>query len=116
MKKLAMLSVGLGLAGCASVVPTATTPTRPSMTNLSGLERVMGTSAEGLVAMFGEPAQDFREETARKLQFANADCVLDTYLYPATAGGEPVVTYVDARSPVGEDVDRAACVATLTRR
>jgi hypothetical protein len=43
-------------------------------------------------------------------------CVLDAYLYPPAAGKEPVVTWIDARRPTGEDFDRASCIAALTRR
>jgi hypothetical protein len=48
--------------------------------------------------------------------FAGPVCVLDAYLYPPARGGEAVVTYVDARRPTGEAMDRAACVAALVRR
>ena len=41
--------------------------------------------------------------------------MLDAYLYPARGGGEPIVTYVDARLPDGRDFDRASCVAALTK-
>jgi len=117
MKRIAtLLAGGLGLAACATTAPTPTATAAPRPTiSTAGLQRVMGQSAAALVALFGDPAQDVREDSARKLQFAGGGCVLDTYLYPA-GGGEPVVTHVDARSPVGEDVDRAACVEALTRR
>ena len=78
----------------------------------SGLERVLGHNARALVALFGEPELDVREDRARKLQFAGPICVLDAYLYPQK-GREPVVTYVDARQPDGRDIDRASCVAAL---
>ncbi len=42
--------------------------------------------------------------------------MLDAYLYPPAPGREPVVTHVDARLPSGEDIDRASCVAALSRR
>src|SRR5690242_17530407 len=102
MKRLPPLAlVALPLAGCVSA-PVA------------GLERVMGQSAPALIALFGEPDADVREGDARKLQFAGPICVLDTYLYPKH--GKQVVTYVDARQPSGAAIDRASCVAALTRR
>ncbi len=115
MRKLIILASGLTLSACATTTPIATTTTQP-MANIAGLERVLGQSATQLTALFGEPEQDFREEGARKLQFSNGRCVLDTYLYPESRGREPVVTYVDARNRQGEDVDRAACVEELARR
>jgi len=42
--------------------------------------------------------------------------VLDAYLYPPGPGREPVVTHVDARLPSGDDIDRASCIAALSRR
>ena len=66
-------------------------------------------------SLFGEPDADVREGTVRKLQFQSGICVLDAYLYPS-GSGEPKVTYLDAREPDGSTIDRASCVAALTRR
>ncbi|MBY8829246.1 hypothetical protein [Hephaestia mangrovi] len=114
---LPLALVALPLAGCVSAPVARPTklPDRapPSFTDV-GLERVMGQSAPALIALFGEPDADVREGDARKLQFAGPICVLDTYLYPKH--GKQVVTYVDARQPSGAAIDRASCVAALTRR
>ncbi len=75
----------------------------------------MGRNAASLVALFGQPALDVQEGSARKLQFSGQNCVLDAYLYPPRERAEPIVTYVDARFPDGRDADRAACVAALRR-
>ena len=69
-----------------------------------------------LSRLFGNPGLDIREGDARKLQFLGPACVLDLYLYPSRRGAEPVVTHVDARLPDGRDMDRASCVAALSRR
>lgn len=82
----------------------------------TGLDRVMGKDARALVAMFGPAQQDVREETSRKLQFANANCILDAYLYPSAKGKEPVVTFLSARVPDGRDADKASCVGALARK
>jgi hypothetical protein len=92
-------------------VATVSPPMRPV-----GLERVLGANGRELVALFGMADQDVREATARRLQFAGPICILDAYLYPPASGGEPTVTYVDARQPDGRDIDRASCVAALVRR
>ena len=34
----------------------------------------------------------------------------------AVKGGEAEASYVDARTPQGEDIDRASCVSALSRR
>ena len=109
--------VALLLAGCVSSVKPAAVvhPPQPNY-SLSGLQGVMGQTALGLQALFGPADLDVREGTARKLQFAGAACVLDAYLYPPHANSEPVVTWLDARLPDGGDIDRASCVAALTRR
>lgn len=78
----------------------------------AGLDRVMGQPAGALVGLFGQPAADVREGNARKLQFGNATCVLDAYLYPR-GSGEPLVTYVDTRQTNGSPVDRASCIGAL---
>lgn len=82
----------------------------------AGLEGVMGRTAAFLEAQFGRPDLDIREGQARKLQFAGPICVLDAYLYPRAGGGDPVVTHIDARLPDGRDLDRASCIAALSRR
>lgn len=84
------------------------------MTNIQGLEGVLGQDAAGLTRLFGNPRLDVREGQARKLQFSGKGCVLDAYLYPAKRK-EPEVTYIDARTPDGRNADRASCVAALTR-
>lgn len=107
------------LAGCT--VPQTAAPVRGGMAPVPvpytqvGLERVIGQDAAGLTKLFGTPDADVREGAARKLQFQGSFCVLDAYLYPKN-GGEPRVTYLDAREPDGSAIDRASCVAALTRR
>ena len=114
------------LAGCgattspapqsaSSVVPASIVRV-PSASGLTGLDRVIGKDARSLVSLFGNADQDVFEADARKLQFGGGTCILDAYLYPPSRGKEPIVTYVDARAPDGKDVDRAACVAALSKR
>lgn len=96
--------------GSGTVAPPATgfTPaTRPSAGDLIGVD------ARALQRQFGKPRLDIRDPTARKLQFSGARCVLDTYLYPPSENREPVVTYVEARSPTGTPVDSNACAKAL---
>jgi len=110
----------LFLSACAATpakppVAAAPAPTRIYVSP-AGLEGVMGRTAVVVTALFGKPDLDIREGTARKLQFAGPACVLDAYLYIPAAGGEPIVTHIDARLPDGRDMDRATCVAALSRR
>lgn len=105
------------LSGCVTATGNAPEPAArvPLPFTAAGLERVIGSDAAGLTRLFGQPDADVREGTARKLQFQSRICVLDTYLYPK-GSAEPRVTYVDARQPDGRAIDRASCVAALTRR
>lgn len=110
------LSGAAALAGCApSSPPPASIGTAPPALSGVGLERVMGQDAAGLQRLFGQPDADTREGPGRRLQFAGRFCVLDAYLYPE-GSGEARVTWVDAREPDGSGIDRASCVAALTRR
>lgn len=77
------------------------------------LDRVMGKDARSLMQMFGQPAQDVREASARKLQFASNDCILDAYLYAPSDGKDPVVTYITARVADGRDAERNSCISAL---
>ena len=120
MKRLILaLPPIVALAGCGGTVARpVSVGTRPAALSSVGLERVMGQDAAGLARLFGQPDADTREGDARRLQFAGRFCVLDAYLYPPKngAGSEPRVTWVDAREPDGSSIDRASCVAALTRR
>lgn len=108
--------MGLALAGCAAGGTSAPRMVRPPAVAIpggtAGLDRVMGATAAHLIATLGQPVSDVREGTARKLQFGNATCVLDAYLYPRGAG-EPLVSYLDARQTDGSPIDRASCVGAL---
>ncbi|MBW4331544.1 hypothetical protein KY084_11760 [Stakelama sp. CBK3Z-3] len=115
----AILAGAVLLAGCSgSMIPSA----RPEMGSVTptesaaGLERVMGKDARALQALFGTPDADQTEGVGRKLQFGSDICVLDAYLYPPRGGGAPIVTHIDARQRSGAPIDRASCVAALTRR
>ena len=119
MKRFLILTPAL-LSACAAPVarPAPAAPAAPAFTSV-GLERVLGQDAAGLVRLFGEADADVREGEARKLQFESGICVLDAYLYPPKnlgSGAELRVTYLDAREPDGSPIDRASCVAAMTRR
>jgi hypothetical protein len=122
MREKWVLAAMLLVGGCATanterVAPAAERPVQRVVPyNSTGLENVIGRTARTLEASFGKPSLDVREGPARKLQFAGPACVLDAYLYPPKGGGEPIVTHVDARLRDGSDIDRASCVAALTRR
>lgn len=112
------LAAGLTLAACGGLgtpPSLAPAPYVPIPQAGAGLGKVMGQSAAGLTALFGQPDADVREGTARKLQFESDICVLDTYLYPQ-GSSEPAVTYVDARQRDGSPIDKASCVAALQLR
>jgi hypothetical protein len=109
----------LPLAACApTATPTAPKPVaeKPVKLHEAGLERVMGKTGAQLIQLFGDADLDGREGQARRMQFAGPACVLDAYLYPSKDGAEPVATYIDARLPSGDDIDRASCIASLSRR
>lgn len=118
---VAALLAGLGASGCVSRSVEAP-PARPAVPvqaqstyTSTGLESVLGRTARIVTGLLGTPALDAREGPARKLQFLGPACVLDLYLYPPRAGGDPIVTHIDARLPDGRDMDRASCLAALSR-
>jgi hypothetical protein len=121
MKRAAMvLGMGLLVSACgeATIARPATPGTvavKPPPEPVGAFGGVIGQNAAGLTKMFGNPDADIREGSARKLQFRGPICVLDAYLYP-DKGQQPVVTYIDTRQPDGSVIDRASCVAALSRR
>ena len=109
---LALLAAGCTAAppprAASAVAPPAAAVAQP----IRAGDPVLGRTAEQLQSIFGAPAAQRVEGSARRLQFASAVCVLDAYLYPSERG-EASVTHVDTRRVTGEDIDRAACVAAL---
>jgi hypothetical protein len=102
----------LALSAC---VPA---PDRPAAAGFTPASRpaagsLIGLDARGLQRLLGKPRLDIRDPAARKLQFAGSRCILDAYLYPPANGREPVVTYVEARTPTGTAVDANACAQAL---
>jgi hypothetical protein len=118
--RIALALVTLLLLGACAAVPAPVAGTAPPPPRITyspvGLERVLGQNAAQLAQLFGQPDADVSEGTGRKLQFGSSICVLDAYLYPPERGNIPVVTHVDARQRDGRAIDRASCVAALTRR
>lgn len=114
---LAFIAISLVLAGCGEIKPPplSATAIAPPISPL-GLDRVIGRDSRSLVALFGPADQDVWEASARKLQFGSAICIIDAFLYPPAKGKEPIVTYVEARQNDGTTIDKASCVAALTRR
>jgi len=115
-RAIAALAVLLpALAGCGGAVIPQIAPPAVGFTPASKPQSVavMGADARGLLRLFGDPRLDIRDPAARKLQFANGQCILDTYLYAPAAGREPVVTHVDARTGAGAEMDWQACVRLL---
>lgn len=111
----AVMLVGCTTSGSVVSARPDTTPVPIVSRGGAGLDRVLGRDASALVTLFGQPDADVREGTARKLQFAGPACVLDAYLY-ARGSAAPVVTHLDSRQPDGSPIDRASCIAALTRR
>ncbi|MFK4794493.1 hypothetical protein [Sphingobium sp. ZW T5_29] len=113
-------TISLSLAACSGGLvppgPARPSPAGPPASAFAKSGPLMGMDARRLTQMLGTPRLDIRESAMRKLQFANGRCVLDAYLYAPARGREPVVTHVDARTPVGADVDPAGCAAALQKR
>ncbi|MEP2990065.1 MAG: hypothetical protein ABJN65_13875 [Parasphingorhabdus sp.] len=119
IRKFLILLTIPALAACASTgATTASLPPNPPspLTNVAGLDSVMGKTAGQLRRLFGDAQQDVAEPPARKLQFASGACILDAYLYSPKGGGEQRVTHIDTRRSDGAEVDRVSCVNALRQR
>lgn len=81
--------------------------------NETELDRVIGRDARTIIQLLGNPAQDVREGSARRLQFASQACILDVYLYPPAEGRTPIAVYTAARVPDGRDAERNSCISAL---
>ncbi|MFM7029204.1 MAG: hypothetical protein ACKOXK_11095 [Chakrabartia sp.] len=103
---IAILGIGLAIWTAAAAAADAPRP-------LTELDRIMGKDARTITALLGPPAQDDLEGPARRLQFSNAACILDVYLYPPAPGQVAVATFATARVPDGRDAERNSCIAVL---
>ena len=111
MRRFLAVSLSLLLAACATAPRPAPTPTElPPSEHTRG--EIIGLTADELVRRLGTPALQIREGGSLKLQFRNAHCVLDAYLYQ-TGTAPHRVTYVDTRNRALADVDQAFCVRSL---
>ncbi len=119
-RSLSVIFGALILSACAAtprpVKVASSVQVSPPLVAPAGLDRVIGRNASSLISLFGNADQDVREDNSRKLQFSSGICILDAYLYTPAKGKEPLVSYVDARQPDGGSIDKASCVAALTRR
>ena len=115
MRRFALSAV-LVVAACAP--RTAVTPppsvTRPQPQQPAQRNDLIGLTAAQLIAIFGAPALQVREGAGLKLQFRGRNCVLDAYLYPEPS--QERVTYLEARSPSGDQVNAQGCYDALKRR
>ncbi|MFC3714366.1 hypothetical protein ACFOMD_17495 [Sphingoaurantiacus capsulatus] len=113
MTRAVALLLPLLLPACAAaVVPIPLPAPAPKTQSFT----VIGRAPAEVAAMFGKPALDRTEGTARQLQFANANCVLDVYFYPDKRSGKVAATYAEARTPAGQASETAACIDGLTLR
>ena len=113
MRRFLALSLSLLVAACATR-PTTTTPA-PQQPAEQPRGALTGMTTDELIRLFGTPALQIREGESLKLQFRNAQCVLDAYLYPGKTAALQV-THVDTRTRALGDIDQAACVSSLETR
>ncbi len=115
MRRLLTASIFLATAGCALAPQDAPVTPAPTVPVAHNAVTLIGLSSSDLAARFGQPRLRVAAGPGTKLQWANATCVLDAYLYPRGSGRETYVTHVDARRPTGERVESNACARTLAR-
>ena len=86
----------------------------PAQAQAPGLEGILGARASALIQRLGPARLDLIEGRARKLQFLGSACVLDIFLYPPSAGGEPVATHIAARKRSdGAQFDERQCLSEV---
>lgn len=113
MRRIALLSLSLLLAACATAPKPVQAPAeQPPPASAHTRGGIIGLTADDLVRRLGTPALQIREGTSVKLQFRSSLCVLDTYLYQ-TGNAPHRVTYVDARTRALANIDQAICVRSL---
>jgi len=112
MRRFLVLSLSLLLTACATRPTTKPVPEQPREEPRGAL---IGMTTDELIRHFGTPALQIREGESLKLQFRNAQCVLDAYLYPGKNAALQV-SHVDTRTRALAEIDQAACVSSLEAR
>jgi len=127
VRSVAVLILALAVSACASGgaskppiltqrAPAVAQPAPgsfrgPPMPSTGQLGAIIGLQASALIERFGKARIDLSEGDARKLQFTGSTCVLDIFLYPASAGAEPVASHVESRlRRDGSATDRQNCI------
>jgi starvation-inducible outer membrane lipoprotein len=111
MRRLLVLSTSLLLAACATAPKPTQVPVQPVQAP-HVRSAIIGLTAAELVQRFGAPALQIREGESLKLQFRNAQCVLDAYLYPSGQAPQRV-THVDTRTRALAAIDQAFCIRSF---
>ncbi|RMD88347.1 MAG: hypothetical protein D6807_05985 [Alphaproteobacteria bacterium] len=74
---------------------------------------VLGKDAAAVQAILGHPVLVRREDGVQVMQFANGHCVLDVFLYRHESDARFVARHLAARTPAGERLEPADCLALL---
>ena len=105
---VSVMALMLGLGACVATPPPPAPPAPPP----PGLDRIVGSSAAGVIALLGPASLDRSEGPARQLQFVRPPCVLDVFLYPGV-NGTPAVRTAAARKPDGSRIDPGTCLGLI---
>lgn len=109
----------LAIAACATTPPPVKTPApKPTPGPVATRSGISGLTQDELALRFGAPSFQVREGNALKLQWQNATCVLDAYIYPPASGtGASTVLHSDARRPgSGDAYPVESCITALGQR
>jgi hypothetical protein len=107
---LAVLLTILALAGCQGGAGGSAGPRTVASVDPA---RVMGLSAGELRSRLGEAELTQRAADGQLWQYRSDQCVFDMVLYPDGAGGEPRVSYTEARRRDGGSIAPARCLGQV---
>lgn len=102
--------------GVTEPEPKASTASAPAAVPAiiwQSADKLMGLAPEELLAALGKPARIRDEEAGRIYQYVGSDCVLDLFLYQATAGAYRV-SYAEARSAHADKKPVDTCLKSLS--
>lgn len=102
------------VSACAATPPPAPVAKAPPPPP-PGLNRLIGQSATGVIALLGPASLDRSEGPGRQLQFIRPPCILDVFLYPGP-GGAVTVRTAAARKPDGSRFDPGTCLTLIAKK
>lgn len=77
------------------------------------VKSLMGLSPSEVIIRMGPPNLVRRDGLGQVMLFEHAECVFDIVFYAETIETPYIATHISARTPLGQNIDKQQCLATI---